>query len=197
MTILSIESWWSNMQTPEQIYWIIAIPFSIFFLIQLFMTLLGGDFDSTGTDGDADVSIDDDGGMGFQFISIKNLIGFFTLFGWTGLWAISSGFGVILSVIFAAIAGLIMMLIMASLVYYLGKLNEEGTLDINNSIGKIGTVYLRIPGDRKGMGKVQIKVQGFQTLDAITDDLEELPTGSVVEVIDIINNEVLLVSKSI
>ena len=90
-----------------------------------------------------------------------------------------------------------MMLIMASLVYYLGKLNEEGTLDINNSIGKIGTVYLRIPGDRKGMGKVQIKVQGFQTLDAITDDLEELPTGSVVEVIDIINNEVLLVSKSI
>jgi hypothetical protein len=46
------------------------------------------------------------------------------------------------------------------------------------------------------MGKVQIQVQGFRTLDAITDEHEDIKTGSVIEVIDVMNNEVLLVKSS-
>ena len=45
------------------------------------------------------------------------------------------------------------------------------------------------------MGKVQVNVQGFQTLDAITDDTDEIKTGAVVEIMNVINNEVLLVKK--
>ena len=183
------------MVTSEKIFWLIAIPFTVFFLLQLIMTFTGAGFDDTASDGDADT--DAEGGIGFQFISIKNLVAFFTIFGWTGIWGLHRGFSVLTTVIIAVIAGLLMMLIMASLVYYMGKLTETGSLNLNNAIGKIGTVYLHIPSERKGMGKVQIKVQGFQTLDAFTDDLEDLPTGSVVQVLDIINNEILLVTKSI
>jgi len=85
---------------------------------------------------------------------------------------------------------------MATLIYYMGKLSEDGTLKLNNAIGKLGTAYLKIPAQRKGMGKVQIKVQGYRTLDAITDDMEDIPTGAVVDVVDIINDEILLVKMS-
>ena len=98
-------------------------------------------------------------------------------------------------IVVSTLAGLLMMLIMASMVYYMGKLTEDSSLNLSNAIGKIGSVYLRIPPGRSGMGKVQINVQGFQTLDAITDGEEEIKTGAVVEVVDVINNEVLLVKK--
>lgn len=190
----SFESWWNTMENAEKLYWLIALPFTAIFLVQLVMTFLGGDIgidDST----DNDISVEHDHGIGFQFISIKNLVGFFAIFGWTGVAMLNGGKHVGFTVLISVFAGLTMMVIMASLMYYLGKLTEDNNLDLNNSVGKIGTVYLRIPAKRSGMGKVQIKVQGFQTLDAITDDEEEIKTGSVIEVVNTVNNEVLLVKK--
>jgi hypothetical protein len=46
------------------------------------------------------------------------------------------------------------------------------------------------------MGKVQIKVQGLQTLDALTDNEEDIKTGGVVDVVEVINDEILLVKLS-
>jgi hypothetical protein len=43
------------------------------------------------------------------------------------------------------------------------------------------------------MGQIQINVQGFRTIDAITDHEEDISTGAIVEVIDVINNDILLV----
>jgi hypothetical protein len=106
---------------------------------------------------------------------------------------LSGGKGLGTAIIISVIAGFTMMVIMAAIVYYLGKLTEHNTLNLDNAKGRIGSVYLRIPAERKGMGKVQINVQGFQTLNAITDSKEEIKTGAVVEVVDSIDNEVLLV----
>jgi hypothetical protein len=78
----------------------------------------------------------------------------------------------------------------------MGKLTDSGTLNLNGAVGKIGSVYLTIPAKRSGLGKVQVKVQGLQTLDAMTDSEEEIKTGSVIEVVDILNNEILLVKLS-
>jgi len=196
MVLLSFETWWQAMELAEKIYWCIAIPFSIVFIIQLVLTFIGGDFDDAGSTGDADASIDADEGIGFQFISIKNISGFFTIFSWTGIAAINAGKSMPFTIIVSVLAGLAMMTLMATLIYYMGKLSEDGTLKLNNAIGKLGTAYLKIPAQRKGMGKVQIKVQGYRTLDAITDDMEDIPTGAVVDVVDIINDEILLVKMS-
>ena len=97
------------------------------------------------------------------------------------------------SVLLAVIAGLLMMVLMASLMYFMGKLTESGTLDLKKSVNKTGTVYLPIPPKRNGMGKVQIMLQGFQTLDAVTDEEAEIPTGSLVEVTDTLEGEILVV----
>lgn len=194
--LLTITESWQSLVLIEKIYWCIAIPFSVLFFLQIILTFFGGDVDDMAADGDSDVSVDGDAGIDFQFLSLKNLVAFFTIFGWAGIACLEGGLSVGKSVLYSSISGILMMSIMASIVYFMGKLTDSGTLNMNNAIGKVGSVYLPIPAKRNGLGKVQIKVQGLQTLDAMTDYEEEIKTGSVIEVIEIINNEILVVKPS-
>jgi hypothetical protein len=189
-----ISLWWQGMSILAKIYWLVALPFSVLFIIQTILTFIGGD--AVDSHGDADVSVDSDTGIDFQFLSIKNLIAFFTIFGWVGVVTLGSGVPPFWTVVLATIAGLIMMTIMATLMYFMGKLNENGALNLKKSTGKTGSVYLPIPPKRSGLGKVQINFQGYQTLDAMTDEEVEIPNGSLVEVVDVINNEILLVKNN-
>lgn len=194
--MLFISNWWSSMNLSEQIFWGIAILFSALFIIQIILGFISGDIDGVSAEGDADVAVEGDTGIDFQFLSVRNMLAFFTIFGWTGIICLGSDLSPIVSTLIATVAGLIMMFIMASIMYFMGKLTEDGTLKIKNAIGKSGNVYLPIPARRSGMGQVQIQVQGLQTLDAITDHDLEIPTGSLVEVVDILNNQVLIVKPS-
>jgi membrane protein implicated in regulation of membrane protease activity len=193
--LLDISMFWQDLNIIQKIYWVIAVPATVLFLIQLVLTFIGFDHD-TDISGHADVSVDGDHGIGSQFLSFKNLLAFFTVFAWSGLACIEAGSSVFVSVLVSTFAGLLMVAIMVAIFYYMSKLSDSGTLDVNNAIHKIGTVYLTIPANRKGMGKVQIKVQGFQTLDALTDDDSDIKTGAIIEVVDIIGKEILLVKRS-
>lgn len=193
--ILDISTWWTTMETFEKIYWILAFPTTLLFIILIIMTFVGIDADHD-MDMDHDGSIDADHGIGFQFFSYKNLLGFFTIFAWSGIACIDSKLNVFPTIVISLFSGLLMMLIMASIFYFISKLSESGNLNINNAIGKVGTAYLPIPGQRKGMGKVQIKIQGLKTLDAMTDDEKDIKTGLIVDCIDVLNDEILLVRRS-
>jgi len=186
--------WWEALVTLEKIYWGIAIPFTIFFAIQLLVTFIGGDIPE---DGGADFDVETDDGVPFQFFTLKNLISFFTIFGWAGVACLDSGLSNTLSIIISLAAGLTMMFIMSSLFYFLGKITESGTLNLKNAIGGVGEVYMNIEGNRGNIGKIQIQVQGtLQTLEAITDDPDDLRTGAVVSVKEVVNNNLLVVTKS-
>ena len=161
------------------------------------MTLIGADADHDGLDaiGDADLSVDSDHGIGFQFISIKNFVAFFTVFGWTGLACIYGELPARATILISTVSGFLMMLLMASIYYFMGKLTESGTLSMEKAVGKTATVYLFIPPKRKTTGKIQLQLQGYRTLDAMTDDEEEIPTGSIVQVVGVLNEDILLVKK--
>lgn len=194
--LLDISAFWQNLTVVEKIYWVIAIPASALFIIQLVLTFIGIDHDTDVT-GHSDLSVDGDSGIASQFFSFKSILAFFTVFAWTGIACIDGGLSVFVSVVLSIIAGVIIVVIMATLFYYMSKLSDSGTLNINNAIHKTGTVYLTIPAKRKAMGKVQVKVQGLQTLDALTDDDEDIKTGSIIEVTGVVSNEILLVKRSI
>ncbi|WP_117880008.1 hypothetical protein [Aureibaculum luteum] len=188
-----MQEFFDGMSTFEQTYWIIALIGSAIFIVILIMTFLGGDMDSDmvadGTDFEAD-----DGGVGFQFFTFKNLIAFFTIFGWTGV--VCTGYdlsdGVILTI--SVIAGLLMMVATSSLFYFMNRLTEDGTLKIKNAIGTVGEVYLPIGANRSKTGKIQVSVQGsLRELEALTDENIDLATGTVVKVIEIVSAELLLV----
>lgn len=188
--------WWEGLGTIAKIYWMIAFPSTLLFLIQLVMTFIAGDMDHD-MDQDIDTQIDGDHGIGFQFITFKNLIAFFTLFAWSGLAAIEGGFGLSIIIIISTISGLAMMIIMAALFYYISRFTQSGTLDMENAVGETGDVYLTIPAKKSGMGKVQITVQGhLHTLNAMTEDLEDIKTGAIVEVDEIISDSILLVHRA-
>jgi len=195
--IILTSLWWQQMSSFEKIHWILAIPFSALFVILVILSIFGGDSDHMSADGHVDVSVESDSGIDFQFITLKNLVAFFTIFSWTGIVSIHGGLNNGITVLLSSVAGLLMMVIMASIVYFMGKLAETGTLNLTNALGKTGTVYLTIPAKREGMGKVQIQVQGLQTLDAITDRDTDIKTGSIVTVKSIINQEILLVEPSL
>lgn len=185
--------WWNGLSFALAAYWTIAIVFSLFFLLQLILSAFGGD----GVPDDTpDAEIAGDTGIPFQFFSIKNFIGFFTIFGWAGIAALDMGFSQFAALLIALTSGLVMMTIMASLFYFLAKANADGTLQMKNAIGGVGEVYLTIPRQRNNIGKVQINVQGaVRTLDAMTDDEQDIPTGKIIKVKEIVNQNILLVTS--
>lgn len=188
-----MQEFFNGMSIFEQTYWYIALIGSLIFVVILVMTFFGGDMDSDMTADGTDFEADD-GGVGFQFFTFKNLIAFFTIFGWTGIvcigYELSNGVTIIISVI----AGLLMMVATSSLFFFMQRLTEDGTLKMKNALGEIGEVYLPIGANRTKTGKVQIRVQGsLRELEALTDESKDLPTGTVVKVKEIVSTELLLV----
>ncbi len=195
MLINSILPNWSTIGLFEQVFWIVTIPATVIFLALLVLTIFGGDM-HTDVDTSIDTHIDSGDSIPFQFLSLKNIVAFFAVFGWSGIGFIHSGLAPWLVILLAILCGLLMMFLMASLFYLMSKLAESGTLNMKNAVGKLGEVYLRIPAKRGGMGKVQLNVQGsVQTLDAITDDSDIIPTSSIIQVVDVIDEHILLVKK--
>lgn len=191
--LLTITDIWQQASTLEKTYWIFAVPATLFFLVILVTTFFGGDgMDASPDDLDTDVS----SGVAGQYFTIKNLIGFFLLFSWTGIACLKGGVGTALSVVLSLAAGIIMMVVMAWLFRSMSKMAESGTLKMANALGRTASVYMRIPGSRGGMGKVQITIQGsLRELDALTDHSDDLPTGTIVRVAEIIDGHLLRVDR--
>jgi hypothetical protein len=188
-----MEEWFLALSTFEKVYWIIALVSSVIFIILLILTFLGGEVDDMG---DVDADIDGDTGIGFQFLSFKNLMGFFTIFGCTGISSMSAGYSNGITITISIFCGLLMMGAMATLFYYLGKLTSNGSLQIKNALHNIGEVYLTIGANRSRMGKVQINVQGsLRELEALTDEDVDLKQGDIIQVTEITTNGILIVNK--
>ncbi|XMO87659.1 hypothetical protein AAFN75_05100 [Algibacter sp. AS12] len=184
--------WFSKLELFSQIYWGIALIGSLIFVITIATSFMGGD----SGDLDTDAEIEADTGIGFQFITFKNLVGFFTLFGWSGIACIDAGFSKPITILVSLICGLIMMGIMAAMFYYMQKLNHSGTLIFKNAIGNIGEVYLTIGANRSSIGKAHVRIQGsLRELEALSDSETDLKTGAVIKVTDVTNNGILIVEQ--
>ncbi len=189
-----MEEWYLALSSFERVYWIVALAASVVFLVLITLTFIGGDVDDLG---DVDAEIDGDTGIDFQFLTLKNLVGFFTIFGWSGIACLAEGMSHNMTMVISVISGLAMMTAMAALFYYLGKLTSSGSLVLKNALGNIGEVYLTVGANRSSIGKVQIKVQGaLRELDALTDENEDLKQGTVIVVTEVSSNGILIIKKS-
>jgi membrane protein implicated in regulation of membrane protease activity len=186
--------WFTALDWFDKVFWVTAMISSGLFLIMLIVTFVTGG-------SDVDIDADGDGGFdgadgGFHFFTIKNLIAFFTIFGWSGIAALENGLDRPWVILIATFFGLVMMFIMAGMFYLINKLHDSGTLEIKNAIDAIGEVYLTIGGARRTIGKVSVRIQGaLRELEALTDDQEDLKTGSVVRVVDVTSNGILIVER--
>lgn len=182
-----------NIDPLHQIFWYIAIPVSIIFIIQTIMTFIGAD----AADGlEADFDGDFNGGDApFQLFSLRNLINFLIGFSWTGVLFFEKIENKTILVLLAVTVGAVFLLLFFLLIRQIMKLSEDNTFRIENTIGKIGNVYLTIPGNHSGKGKIQVSVNGTShELDAITKQ-ESIPSGSMVRVIAVESGNLLIVEK--
>lgn len=184
--------WFSELTSFEKVYWFTTIISTIIFVFVLITTMIGAD---GGEDiGDVDAEMDADTGAGFQFFTFKNMVAFFTIFGWSGIACMDAEYSKTVTVIVSIGCGLVMMLIMAAMFYYISKLTSSGTLKMGNALNAIGEVYLTVGANRSNIGKVQIKVQGtLRELDALTDFGEDLTQGNVIKVIEVTSNGILII----
>ncbi len=183
--------WFQELTSFQKTYWIITGISTLMFLFVLVSTMIGADGDDIG---DVDAEIDADTGAGFQFFTLKNLVAFFAIFGWSGIASIDAGNSKSLTIIISVICGLTMMFVMAGLFYYISKLTSSGTLKMQNALNSIGEVYLTVGANRSKIGKIQIKIQGaLRELEALTDYNEDLKQGKIIKVIEVTNNGILII----
>lgn len=184
--------WFNHLTSFEKIYWVITIASTIVFLFILVTTLIGAD--GAEDIGDVDADIDADTGAGFQFFTFKNMVAFFTIFGWSGIASTDAGNSKSTTIIISILCGLLMMVVMAALFYYISKLTDSGTLKMKNALNAIGEVYLTIGAKRSKIGKVHVRVQNsLRELEALTDYEKDLKQGAVVKVKEVTANGLLIV----
>ncbi len=123
----------------------------------------------------------------FSVLSFKTITAALAFFGLAGCAAHSAGMGSIAQVIIATAAGLAAMYGVHWIMKGLFRLSEDNTIRLDRSVGKEGTVYLTIPADRKGTGKVQFKLQNrLVDYAAITAHDEPLKTGAKIRVVAVV-----------
>jgi membrane-bound ClpP family serine protease len=177
-----------------KVYWGIAVFASLIFIVQSILTFVGMD----AHDGaDADFSGHDlqGGEEPFQLFTFRNLINFLLGFSWTGI-AFSNVIGNrILLMVLAFLVGLLFIAIFFLIMRQLMKLAENNSFNINNVLNQIAEVYIPIPEQKKGKGKVSISVHGaMHEIDAITED-ERISTGTNVRIVKIEGETLVLVEK--
>jgi hypothetical protein len=182
-----------EFDTLLKVFWYLAIPSSLIFLIQTVITFLGMDA-TDGLEADFDSNLEGSEGP-FQFFSFRNLVHFMLGFGWTGISFYSMIENKTLLIGIALMVGLGFVAIFFLIISQIKKLAEDNTFKISETLGKTGEVYLTIPEKKSGTGKVQISVKGsFKELRAITDS-ETLKSGTLIKVKSIDSDNILVVEK--
>lgn len=180
-----------NLDTLLRTFWFIAIPSSLIFVIQTIMTFIGGDA-SDGTAADFDGDLDGEGAP-FQLFSFRNLINFLIGFSWTGISFFETISNHSILIFISLLVGVFFVFIFFIIIRQVQKLAEDNSFKFTDTLLKTGEVYLPIPTNKTGKGKVLISVKGaVHELDAITEG-DRIEVGTIVRVTQIESENLLIV----
>jgi membrane protein implicated in regulation of membrane protease activity len=120
-------------------------------------------------------------------LSFRAIVAALAFFGLAGLAGNAADIPLPFTLLIAIAAGMAALYGVYSMMRGMQMLQTDGTIRIERAVGKIGTVYLRIPANESESGKIQINLQN-RTMEylAMTSG-PELPTGTKVEVIGVIS----------
>ncbi|MDO5663655.1 MAG: serine protease [Bacteroidia bacterium] len=183
-----------NLEPLLRTFWYIAIPVSLFFIIQTVMTFVGG-----GDMGDISVDMDADAGFGDSLgdlFSLRSLVNFLIGFSWGGIALYTSIANKTLLIVLCVLIGIAFVILFYIILRQLLRLSHDGSFKMDEALNKTAEVYLTIPANRNGKGKVLVSVGGsVRELDAMTEDVDSLHNTASVKVVKIENNNILIVEK--
>ena len=147
------------------IYAAFALLGTVIFIIRMgLMMLFGAD-----SDFDLDLAAPGEAG-GYGLISVLSITAFLMGCGWMGVISqVMLEWSSIASATLALPSGFVLMLVAASMMLVLRKAAHNVEYDPAEAVGHVGTVYMSIPAQGEGNGKVRVPVQGRTVIvDAVS-----------------------------
>lgn len=168
----------------ELMFGVSALIGGLLFLIWFVLMMVGGAVADIGGDVfGADIGLDTD--LSFKALTFQGISAFTMMFGLIGLAIVRSTDNTAFAIVGGTISGGLSMWVIGKLFEGFMMLQVEGNLSLDEAVGSRGTVYMRI--SQGGTGQVQVTIQDqLRTLDAISEDGEEIKTGSYIEVVGVI-----------
>ncbi len=194
-----ITTWWASLSLVMKILWGVTLAASLIFIIQSILTFIGADAGDGGIDTDFDTGFDTEAADaavegGTNLYTFRNFVNFILGFGWSAILLQEKIHSVPLLLIVSVIIGVALVAVVMYLFKWLSGMQQSGNINVYKSaVGCNGTVYLTIPGERGGEGKVQISINNaVREYDAVTDG-DALKTGTPIRVTEVINANTVLV----
>ena len=120
-----------------------------------------------------------------DILSLRTLSAGITAFGLAGGLLTSLHLPWLITLPAAAAIGFGVMVVVAMIIRQMGRFESDGSLVMEGVIGETGTVYLAIPGDKSGRGKITTVLQSqLVELEAETEGVA-LATGVKVLITDL------------
>jgi len=182
---------------------VVAILTTVLTAIQMIMQIIGlgihDEFDAGGGSLEGVDSLNDYGMTAFaqlKFLSVRGIMAFLCLGSWTTLAMLAIPLHWVIAILIGVVVGAIANIAIAFFNRAIMRMRQSGNLDTANSVGKIAEVYLTIPANRAGAGKVNVLVQErFAEIAAVTDLDEAIPTGARVKITGVDNVGTVVVEK--
>ena len=129
--------------------------------------------------------------------TFRNLVNFLLGMSWTAILLQEQIASKALLMIIAFAVGALLVFAVMMMFKGLSKMQQSGNIDVYKSaIGCSGKVYLTVPAERKGTGKVQININNsVREYDALTDSEDDLKTGASIKVTEVLDTNTLLVEE--
>lgn len=166
-----------------------AVIGAVVLVAQLVMGAVGGDHHDAGhhVGGHHDAASD-----GLQLISVRTLSAAVAFFGIGALGANSLQWSSVLAIGAGIVLGTAAMFGVALTMRSMLKFEHDGSININRAIGESATVYIPVPAQLGGTGKVTLTLQG-RTVEyqAVTTEGVSLPTGMSVLIVEVRDNDVV------
>jgi len=129
----------------------------------------------------------------FQVLSLRTIVAALAFFGLAGLAAEAAECTPWSTLLIAAAAGLGAMYAVYAMLRGMRSLRAEGTARIHRAVGRQATVYLHIPAQQKGAGKIQINLQNRTVEYLATTPGDAIPSGAAVVVTKVLGADTVQV----
>jgi hypothetical protein len=159
-------------------------------VVQLILGLAG--VAHIGADGHVHVGGDsgnDSTSEGLHLLTVRAIAAGLAFFGLGGLAGLSTGFGLFAALPLGLLLGGAAMVGTAAITRWMLSMDDDGTVSIHGAVGVTGTVYLPIPGERAGAGKVLLTLQNRTVEYQAVTSTGPLPMGATILVVDVVNND--------
>jgi hypothetical protein len=187
--IEQIGGWWNELTLAKQLFYGIGLLAGLMSLLLAVLSMIGMEaHDSVDAIGSADV------GGGGGIFSVKPLTGFFLGFGWAGGMAMDYGLSVLAAIGVACLAGGALMVIVILMIRAIYSLRSDGTIQVKQAVGAVGTVYISLPANMASGGQVVVNFSGRQaTFAALSTSDRPIASGEKVRVVSLVDNGTVLV----